>query len=66
MTWRETCPNATLSIINLTLTGLSTNAGLGGGRPATDRLSHGILLSDLVKLRAQQADITAKEKKGFR
>jgi hypothetical protein len=37
----KTCPSATLSTKNSTLTDPGTNPGLRGGRPAANRLSHG-------------------------
>jgi hypothetical protein len=37
----KTCPSATLSTTNTTWTDLGSNPGLRGGRPATNRLSHG-------------------------
>ena len=37
----KTCPSATFSTTNLTWTGPGSNLGLRGGRPATNRLSHG-------------------------
>jgi hypothetical protein len=37
----QICPSATLSTTNLTLTDPGSNPGLRGGRPATNRLSHG-------------------------
>jgi hypothetical protein len=37
----KTCPSAILSTINPTWTGPGSNPGLRGGRPATNRLSHG-------------------------
>jgi hypothetical protein len=37
----KTCPSATLSTTNPTLTDPGSNPGLRGGRPATNRLSHG-------------------------
>jgi hypothetical protein len=37
----KTCPNATLSTTNPTWTDSSSNPGLRGGSPATNRLSHG-------------------------
>ena len=38
---RKTYPSATLSTINPTRTDPGSNPGLRGGRPATNRLSHG-------------------------
>jgi len=38
-TRRKTCPIDTMSTTNPTWTGLGSNPGLGGDRPATDRLS---------------------------
>jgi hypothetical protein len=40
-TWGKTCPSATLSTTNPTWTDPGSNPGLRGGRPATNRLSHG-------------------------
>jgi hypothetical protein len=40
-TRRKTCPSATLSTTNPTLTDPGSNPGLRGERPATNRLSHG-------------------------
>jgi hypothetical protein len=37
----KTCPSVTLSTINPTRTDPGSNPGLRGGRPATNRLSHG-------------------------
>ena len=37
----KTSPSATLSITNPTWTDPGSNPGLRGGRPATNRLSHG-------------------------
>jgi hypothetical protein len=45
--WRtrsKTCPSATWSTINLTLTGLGSNPSLRGQRPATNFLSQGTAL----------------------
>jgi hypothetical protein len=41
-TRRETCPNATLSVTNLTWTDLGVNPGARGDRPAINRLSRGM------------------------
>jgi hypothetical protein len=38
---RKTCPSATLPTTNLTCADPGLNPGLRGGRPATNRLSHG-------------------------
>jgi hypothetical protein len=38
----KTCPSATLSTTNPTLTDPGSNPSLRGGRPATNRLSHGM------------------------
>jgi len=43
-TWRKLCPSATLSITNVTWSGLGLKRGLRGQRPATDRLSQGTAL----------------------
>jgi hypothetical protein len=40
-TRRKTCPSATFSTTNPTWTDPGSNPGLGGGRPAANRLSHG-------------------------
>jgi len=40
ITWRKTCPNATLSTINPTKIGLGLKLGLPHERLATNRLSH--------------------------
>jgi hypothetical protein len=40
-TRRKTCPSATLSTTNPTLTDPGSNPGLRGRRPAANRLSHG-------------------------
>jgi hypothetical protein len=45
-----TCTSATLSTINPTWTDPGSNPGLRGGRPATNRLSHGTALSLLSLL----------------
>jgi hypothetical protein len=37
----KTCPSATLPITNPTWTDPGSNPGLGGGRPAANRLCHG-------------------------
>jgi hypothetical protein len=37
----KTCPSATLTTTNPTWTDPGSNLGLCGGRPATNRLSHG-------------------------
>jgi hypothetical protein len=37
----KTCPSATLSATNPTWTDPGSNPGLRGGRPATNRVSHG-------------------------
>jgi hypothetical protein len=37
----KTCPSATLSTTNPTRTDSGSKPGLQGGRPATNRLSHG-------------------------
>jgi hypothetical protein len=47
-TRRNTCPSATLSTTNLTWTDPGSNPGLRGGRPATNRLSHGTTLAGIV------------------
>jgi hypothetical protein len=44
----KTCPNATLSTINLTWTDPGSKPGLRGGRPAATRLSHGTALGQRV------------------
>jgi hypothetical protein len=44
-TRRETCPSATLSTTNPTWTDLGSIPGLCGGRPSTNRLSHGTALA---------------------
>jgi hypothetical protein len=41
----KTCPSATLSTRNPTLTDPGSNPDLRGERPATKRLSHGTVLS---------------------
>jgi hypothetical protein len=38
----KTCPGATLSTTNPTGTDPGSNPGLRGGRPAANRLSHGM------------------------
>jgi hypothetical protein len=49
-TGRKTCSCATLSNTNPTWTDPGSNPGLRGGRPATNRLSHGtVQLNDLVR-----------------
>jgi hypothetical protein len=40
-TRRKTCPSATLSTTNPTLTDPGSNLGLRGGTPAANRLGHG-------------------------
>jgi hypothetical protein len=40
----KTCPSATFSTTNPTWTDPGSNPGLRGGRPATNRLSHGMAL----------------------
>jgi hypothetical protein len=40
ITWRKTCPSATLSTTNLTWTDQGANPCLRGLRPATNHLSH--------------------------
>jgi hypothetical protein len=40
MTRRKTCPSATLSTTNPTLTTLEANTGLRGEKPVTNRLSY--------------------------
>jgi hypothetical protein len=40
----KTCPSATLSTKNPTWIDTGSNPGLRGGRPAANRLSHGMLL----------------------
>jgi hypothetical protein len=47
-TGRDTCPSATLSITDSTWTGLGANPGLGGEKPATNRLSHGTALNRII------------------
>jgi hypothetical protein len=44
----KTCPIATLSTTNPTWTDPGSNPGLRGGRPATNRLSHGTALAYCV------------------
>jgi hypothetical protein len=41
-TRRKTCPSVTLSTTNPTWIDLDAKPGLGGERPATNRLSHGL------------------------
>jgi hypothetical protein len=41
-TWGKTCPSAALSTTNPTWTDPGSNPGLRGGRPAANRLSHGM------------------------
>jgi hypothetical protein len=41
----KTCPSATLSTTNPTWTNPGSNPGLRCERPATDRLSHGTVMS---------------------
>jgi hypothetical protein len=46
-THRETCPNATLSTINLTWTTLGKKLGFCSEKPATNCLSYGMTPIDL-------------------
>jgi hypothetical protein len=48
------CPSATLSTTNPTWTDPGSNPGLRGGRPAANRLSHGMAL--VTCLTAQDMD----------
>jgi hypothetical protein len=51
LTWEiGTCPSATLSTRNPTWTDPGSNPGLGGERPATNRLSHGMAFVYVVGL----------------
>jgi hypothetical protein len=47
----KTCPSATLSTTNLTWTDPGSNPGLRGGRPAANRLSHGMARLILTRLK---------------
>jgi hypothetical protein len=47
---KKTYPSATLCTTNPTWTEPESNPGLRGGRPATNRLSHGTALSITYKL----------------
>jgi hypothetical protein len=51
----KTCPSATFSTTNPTWTDRGSNPGVRGGRPATNRLSHGtavhILAANLLNSR---------------
>jgi hypothetical protein len=44
----KTCPSATFSTTNPTWTDPGSKPGLRGGRPATNRLSHGTAILVLV------------------
>jgi hypothetical protein len=46
----KTCPSATLSITNPTWDNLVSNPGRRGGKPATNRLNYGTVITILVKL----------------
>jgi hypothetical protein len=46
---KKTCPSATLPTTNPTWTDPGSNLGLRGGRPATNRLSHGTALASAFK-----------------
>ena len=54
-TARKTCPSATLSTTNLTLTGLGFEPGLCGERTATDRPNHGNDLNYMSWFRSYRA-----------
>jgi hypothetical protein len=45
---KETCPRATLSVIDLTWTDIEANPGFRGDRSAANRLSHGMALLSLI------------------
>jgi hypothetical protein len=49
-TRRKTCPSATLSTANPTWIDPGANPGLRGERPASNRLSHGTALDDVVNV----------------
>jgi hypothetical protein len=51
----ETCPSATLSTKNPTLTDPGSNSGLRGWRPATNRLSHGTAIFRNVDTRQKHS-----------
>jgi hypothetical protein len=46
----KTCPSATLSTINPTWTEPGSIPGVRGGRPATNRLSHGTALKQGLQI----------------
>jgi hypothetical protein len=65
ITRRKACPSATFSTTNLTWTDLGANPGLHGGRPATNRLSHGTAGPyKIVKLKNKLYNISSRIKEG--
>jgi hypothetical protein len=57
----KTCPNATLSTTNLTWTDLGSNPGLRGESPATNRVSHGTALKNLLQLKASENNVNNEQ-----
>jgi len=51
---KKSCPNATLSTTKLKWTGIGSNPGLRGEKPATKRFSHNTSWNDTTKKKQPQ------------
>jgi hypothetical protein len=61
----KTCPSATLSTTNPTWTDPGSNPGLRGGRPVTNRLSHGTAKRNGLRKSSIQFNMTFAQRTLF-
>jgi hypothetical protein len=62
ITHRKTCLSATLSTINITVTGLGSTPGLRVVRPTTNRLSHGAAIQIHMNLNYTKTQTVPRSK----